>query len=59
MRGMKKDKPESDNSDDLRCQVVERLKDSQSGPFDPKSTDVRDAMAMVHELQVHQIEPEM
>ena len=56
---MKKEKTESNHNDDLRCQAEERLKDSQSGPVGSKTADGEDAMALVHELQVHQIELEM
>lgn len=56
---MKRDDPESNHSDNLRSQAEERMRGSQSRPFDSKPTDGRDPMALVHELQVHQIELEM
>jgi PAS domain S-box-containing protein len=55
---MKNEKAEC-NSGDLRKKAEELLKDSQSGPVGSKTEDGRDSMALVHELQVHQIELEM
>ncbi|MGD0953573.1 MAG: PAS domain-containing protein [Methanotrichaceae archaeon] len=46
-------------NDDLHHQAGERLNDSQSGPVGSKTAEGGDAMALVHELQVHQIELEM
>jgi hypothetical protein len=43
----------------LRRPAEERLKESQSGPVGSQIADDVDAMALVHELQVHQIELEM
>lgn len=55
---MKKEKAESNQDDDLRRQAEERLKDDRSDPASSKD-EGKDAMALVHELQVHQIELEM
>lgn len=57
---MKKEeeKAESNRDGDLRCQAKERLKGSQN-PTEYKKADSVDALALVHELQVHQIELEM
>ena len=46
-------------NDDLHHHAEERLNDSQSGPVGSKTAEGGDAMALVHELQVHQIELEM
>ena len=56
---MKKEKAESNQNGNLRRHAEERLKASQSGPVGSKTADGVDAMALVHELQVHQIELEM
>lgn len=56
---MKKEKPEPNHSDDLIKQAKERLKDGQNGIVDFKTANGGDAQALVHELQVHQIELEM
>ena len=50
---------ESNLNGDLRRQAEERLKDSQSRPVGSKTADGGDTLALVHELQVHQIELEM
>ena len=50
---------ELNRNDDLHHQAEERLNDSQSGPVGSKTAEGGDAMALVHELQVHQIELEM
>ena len=58
-RIMKKEKVESNHSNGLRRQAEERLEARQSGPVVSKTADDVDAMALVHELQVQQIELEM
>jgi PAS domain S-box-containing protein len=56
---MKDEMVESNLNGDLRRQAEERLKDSQSRPVGSKEADGGDTLALVHELQVHQIELEM
>jgi PAS domain-containing protein len=56
---MKKEKAESNHNDDLRRQAEERLKDNQSGSGRFQDREEGEAKALVHELQVHQIELEM
>ncbi|RPH74303.1 PAS domain S-box protein, partial [bacterium] len=57
---MKKEKAESNLNGDLRRQAEERLKDGRSDPASSKGEGKgKDAQALVHELQVHQIELEM
>jgi PAS domain S-box-containing protein len=56
---MTKVKAESDHSDDLRCQAEGYLKYSQIGLVGSTKDDNKDALVLVHELQVHQIELEM
>ncbi|VVB64713.1 PAS domain protein [uncultured archaeon] len=56
---MKKEKTESNHNDDLRHQAEELLKDSRNELVGSETVDGVDAMALVHELQVHQIELEM
>ncbi|MGD0951970.1 MAG: PAS domain S-box protein [Methanotrichaceae archaeon] len=56
---MKKEKAESNHNDDLRHQAEERLKDTRSDRTGSMKDDSKDALALVHELQVHQIELEM
>ncbi len=53
---MKKENAKSNQNGDLRHQAGARLKDGRS---DPASSKGEDAQALVHELQVHQIELEM
>ena len=55
---MKKEKAESNQNGNRRRHGEERLKASESGPIGSKTADGVDAMALVHELQVHQIELE-
>ena len=55
---MKKEKAESNQSGNPRRHTEERLKASQSNPVGSKTADGVDAMALVNELQVHQIELE-
>ena len=56
---MKNVKAESILGDDFRCQAEYRLKERQNGPVGSKTVDCIDAMALVHELEVHQIQLEM
>jgi len=56
---MKNEITGSNHSDDLRFKAEECLKDSQNSPASSKIVDGIDATALVHELQVHQIELEM
>lgn len=56
---MKKEMSESNLNGNLRHQAKERLKDSQSGQVGSEAEHSGDAVALVHELQVHQIELEM
>ncbi|MGD0953446.1 MAG: PAS domain S-box protein [Methanotrichaceae archaeon] len=56
---MKKEKAESNHNDDLRRQAEERLKDCRNDLAGSTKDDSKDALALVHELQVHQIELEM
>lgn len=56
---MKKGKAESNQNGNLRRHAEERLKSRQSSPVGSKTADGVDAMALVHELQLHQIELEM
>ena len=56
---MKKEKAESNHNDALRRQAEERLKDCRSDLAGSTKDDSKDALALVHELQVHQIELEM
>ena len=56
---MNKDKAESNLNSDLRHQAEERLKDTRSDRTGSTKDDSKDALALVHELQVHQIELEM
>ena len=53
------EKAESNRNDDLHSQAKERLKDSQSGQVGSKTPEVVDAIALVHELKVHQVELEL
>ncbi len=56
---MKKEKAESDQNGDLRLQAEERLNDRRSDLVGSRIADGKDALSLVHELQVHQIELEM
>ncbi|MDD1750141.1 MAG: PAS domain S-box protein [Methanothrix sp.] len=56
---MRQEKAESNQGTDLRRQAEERLKDGRSDQIGFKTEEDRDARALVHELQVHQIELEM
>jgi hypothetical protein len=56
---MKMEKTESSQSDDLRQKAEEYLKDGQSDQDGSTITDDWNAMALIHELQVHQIELDM
>lgn len=56
---MKKKKAESNQNGNLRRQAEDRLKASQRGLVGSERENSGDAMALVHELQVHQIELEM
>jgi PAS domain S-box-containing protein len=56
---MKNEKAESNLNDDLRHHAEERLKDCRSELAGSTKDDSKDALALVHELQVHQIELEM
>jgi PAS domain S-box-containing protein len=56
---MKNEKAESNLNDDLRHHAEERLKDCRSDLVGSTKDDSKDALALVHELQVHQIELEM
>lgn len=56
---MRKEKTESNHNNDLRSQAEERLKESQSGSGRSRDHEEGEAKALVHELQVHQIELEM
>jgi PAS domain S-box-containing protein len=56
---VKTEKAESNRNGDLRRQAEERLKDGGSDPASSTKEEGRDAQALVHELQVHQIELEM
>lgn len=56
---MKREKAESDQNGNPRCQGEERLKAVQICPVGSKMADGVDTMALVHELRVHQIELEM
>ncbi len=56
---MKKERSETNLGSDLRHKAEERLKDSNSKLGNLAAEDSRDALALVHELQVHQIELEM
>jgi PAS domain S-box-containing protein len=56
---MKNEKAESNLNGDLRRQAEERLKDCRSDLVGSTKDDSKDALALVHELQVHQIELEM
>jgi PAS domain-containing protein len=56
---MKNEKAESNLNGDLRHQAEERLKDCRSDLVGSTKDDSKDALALVHELQVHQIELEM
>ena len=55
---MKKEKTKLNQESDLRRLAEERLSDSRSG-FAPGEVESIDALALVHELQVHHIELEM
>ena len=55
----KKEKAESDQNGDLRLQAEERLNDRRSDQVGSRIADGKDALSLVHELQVHQIELEM
>ncbi len=55
---MKTEKAESNRNGDLRRQAEERLKDCGSDPASSRG-EGKDSRALVHELQVHQIELEM
>lgn len=56
---MKKEISEMNPGSDLRRLAEERLKDSRSNLDSSATEESRDALALVHELQVHQIELEM
>jgi PAS domain S-box-containing protein len=56
---MKKEPSEMNPGNDLRRLAEERLKDSRSNLDSSAGEESRDALALVHELQVHQIELEM
>jgi len=51
--------PETNQGNDLRHKAEERLKDCKSNLGDLVAEEGRDALALVHELQVHQVELEM
>jgi PAS domain-containing protein len=54
-----KEKAESNQWDGLRHQAENRLKNCRSDLIGSTNGDSKDALALVHELQVHQIELEM
>ena len=56
---MKKEKTQLNEGSDLRRLAEERLKDSRSGFANTGAEENANALALVHELQVHQIELEM
>ena len=56
---MKKELSEINSENDLRRLAEERLKDSRSNLDSSASEKSRNAIALVHELQVHQIQLEM
>lgn len=56
---MKREKAESDQNGNPRRQGEERLKAGKIYPVGYKTADGVDAMSLVHELRVHQIELEM
>jgi PAS domain S-box-containing protein len=56
---MKKERSEIDSGNDLRRLAEERLKESKSSLDSCVVEKGRDALALVHELQVHQIQLEM
>jgi PAS domain S-box-containing protein len=56
---MKKELSEINSGSDLRRLAEERLKNSRSSLDSSAAVESRDALALVHELQVHQIELEM
>jgi PAS domain S-box-containing protein len=56
---MKKELSEINSGNDLRRLAEERLKNSRSSLDSSAAVESRDALALVHELQVHQIELEM
>ncbi len=56
---MKKEIAEFNRDNDLRRQAEERLKGGRSNTDCSTDGDGRDALSLVHELQVHQIELEM
>ena len=58
VRAMKNKKAESNKGCDLRLQAEERLKDSGGAQVRSTKEEI-DNLALVHELQVHQIELEM
>jgi len=56
---MKKERTETNHGTDLRREAEVRLKDCKDNPVGFAVEDSGDALALVHELQVHQIELEM
>ena len=56
---MKKELSEINSGNDLRHLAEERLKNSRRSLDSSATVESRDALALVHELQVHQIELEM
>ncbi len=56
---MRKEKAGSDQNGDLRRQAEKRLKNGRSDQPDSTKDEGKDSRALVHELQVHQIELEM
>ncbi|HWQ18141.1 MAG TPA: PAS domain S-box protein [Methanotrichaceae archaeon] len=56
---MKKENAELNQNSDLRRQAEELLKNEKSSPVSSKAEESIDALSLVHELQVHQIELEM
>ena len=56
---MKKELSEINSGNDLRRLAEERLKNSRSSLDSSAAVESRNALALVHELQVHQIELEM
>jgi PAS domain S-box-containing protein len=55
---MKNEKAKPNQNGDLRRRAEERLKEGRSSPAGSKE-EGKDALALIHELQVHQIELEM
>ena len=56
---MKKGKTDSNQESDLRRLAEERLTESRSDFAEDGAEESANALALVHELQVHQIELEM